>query len=317
MDFSALKSKIIGPDFPVVTPFKDDYSVDADGIKRYLDFLYAGGARIFHVMIHTSRFGLLLPEEMQKVNAIVACHVKENFKDCIVIAANPIYGPTYLSQEFAKHARDNGADVLGVYFCERYYNEHQVYNFFETIANSCDIGILIHEQQLATIHGSKLMLFPEQLLNRLADIDNIIAIKEDAKEDDYTYKIVNLLQDRINIIVSGGSKEQFMKFGPLGSQAYLVGVASFWPELAVKFYEDYLRGDTSACWKIINEIEQPFFQVSKRLGWHIGLKAAMSHLGLMGITERPPLCELKNDEYDEVAAVTEKIMTRGHDLKLR
>lgn len=317
MDFLKLRNKIKGPDFPIVTPFKEDYNLDTDGLLKYLDFLYAGGARIFHVMIHTSRFGLLLPEEMKKVNAIVARHVKKNFKNCIVIAANPIYGPTYLSQEFSQQARDNGADVIGAYFCERYYNAHQVYDFFEAMAKSCDIGILIHEQQLATIHGSTLMLFPEQLLDQLADIENIIAIKEDAKEDEYTYKIVNLLKDRVNIIVSGGSKEQFMKFGPLGSQAYLVGVASFWPELAVKFYDDYLRGDTGACWKIINEIEQPFFQVSKRLGWHIGLKAAMCHLGLMGITERPPLCELKNDEYDEVAAVTEKIMTRGRDLNLR
>lgn len=308
MDLNEIKNKISGPVFPIVTPFKKTYEIDFECLLKYIDFLYLGGARIFHIMVHTSRFGLLLPQEMMEINEKVALYIKSKYPECIVIAAGPIYGPLSLNIDFAKNAEDSGADLLGLYFSERFYNEIQITNFFETIANKCNIGILIHEQQLSTIHGSNLMLFPIDLLKKISDIDNVIAIKEDSKEDDYTRELVNVIKDKVAIIVSGGSKEQFLKFAPLGCQAYLVGVGSFFPEIATQFYRNYRIGDLKKCSKIIEQYERPFFKVSKNLGWHIGLKAALDFMGIMDATERPPLCSLNSDGYEQIANVTKSIM---------
>ena len=300
MDLEQLRNKIRGPVFPIVTPFTHDFRLDLDKIREYIDYLYAGGARIFHIMVHTSRFGLLTYDEMQALNRTVASHVKRHYSDCVVIAADPLYKPTQISVDFAKSAEDSGADIIGLIFMERLYFDDQVYDFFETVARSCNIGILIHEQQLNTIHGTTLVPFPLELLKRIAGIDNVIAIKEDAKDDQYTHEVVSALRDHLAIIVSGGSKEQFMQFGPMGCQAYLVGVASFDPEIALTFYKAYEKKDTGRCWEIINTLERPFFEVSKRLGWHIGLKSAMELLGIMSRIERPPLAMLPEKNHQEI-----------------
>ena len=316
MNFQNIKEKIRGPVFPVVTPFKKNYDIDFECLNHYIDFLYDGGARIFHIMVHTSRFGLLLPEEMRALNSKVSNYVKMNYADSIVIAAGPIYGPTSLDIDFAMCAQDSGADIIGLCFSERFYNAGQVFDYFENVAGSCDIGILIHEEQMSTIHGANLMLYPLSLLEDIASIDNVVAIKEDSKEDEYTSKLVKRLKDKLAIIVSGGSKEQFMQFGPLGCQAYLVGVGSFYPQLAVRFFEDYLECNSTSCNEIIDKFERPFFKISKKLGWHIGLKAAMESLGLMDATERPPLCSLDPEGYNMVAAVTKKIMHIDHSINV-
>ena len=314
MQYENIRKRIKGPVFPIVTPFTHDDHVDHQSICRYIDFLYRGGARIFHVMIHTSRFGLLLPDEMKGVNATVARHVRSHYPDTLVIAAAPIYGPTSLCIDFARHAEACGADLIGVYFWERYYSDTQVIGFFKEIAESCRIGVLIHEQQMNTIHGSNLSLFPLHLLDQLADIENIIAIKEDAKEDDYTDRVVDTLKDRLAIIVSGGSKEQFMLFGPKGCQAYLVGVASFFPHVGCRFYDAFQKGDAETCQWIIDRIERPFFNVSKFYGWHVGLKAAMDYLGVMKKTERAPLQPLPSQQYKKIAKVVDRITPHCNEL---
>jgi 4-hydroxy-tetrahydrodipicolinate synthase len=314
MNLEAIKNKIAGPVFPIVTPFQENFDVDYDSIKRYIDFLYHGGARIFQVMVHTSRFGLLSNDEMLKVNQTVAHHIKTKYNDCIVIVADPLYKSTQISIDFANQAEADGADLISLIFMERYYFDDQVYKFFESVAKSCNIGILIHEQQLNTIHGATLIPFPLNLLHRIALIPNVISIKEDAKEDDYTTEVVELLQSELAIIVSGGSKEQFMQFAPRGCQAYLVGVGSFFPEIAIKFYQSYLSGFHDFCWQIINTLEKPFFEVSKRLGWHIGLKAAMDYLGIMKSIERPPLLCLDSAGYEKIASTIDKLIKRRDEL---
>lgn len=307
MYLTAIRDKIKGPVFPIVTPFTADYRVDYEKTKDYIDFLYDGGARIFHVMAHTSRFGLLTHDEMLELNRTVSTHVKLKYNDCVAIVADPLYKSTEVSIDFAKRARDDGADIIGLIFMERFYFNEQVYGFYEAVANSCDIGILIHEQQLNTILGTTLIRFPIDLLKRIAAIDNVVAIKEDAKEDLYTKEVVKSIKDELAIIVSGGSKEQYMQFGPMGCQAYLVGVGSFDPLTAVRFYEFYLKHNSNRCWEIIKQIERPFFQVSKKLGWHIGLKSALELLSVMSRLERPPLEMLPAEQHEEIKRVLDVI----------
>lgn len=298
-----LVGKIKGPIYPICTPFNEDESLDIDGIKNYVDFLMDGGAKVIYVTAHTSRFPLLSFDEMKQVNEAVIKQVKKNDSEAVAIAADPWMCSTKVSAEFAKHAQECGADAISLIYGERVYNENNVYEHFKSVADQVNIGILIHEQPLFTIFGSKMMAYPLDLLDRIADIENVIAIKEDAKEDDYTEQAVNLLKDRLAIIVSGGSKEQFMKFYKMGCQAYLVGVASFDPAIGMKFYNHLEAGEENEAQEIIQDFERPFFEISKAFGWHIGLKSALWHLGLMNSIERSPLKELNKEGHQKIKEV--------------
>ncbi len=301
MNYPRLRRRIHGPVYPIPTPFTDDHRVDVSALEEYVDFLIEGGARILHVMVHASRFNLLTIEEMKLVNATVAKRARQVNPDCIAIAATPALCSTATAREFSRHARDNGADVIGVIFPERFYSQDQVLSYFGEVADASDIGILIHEERLRTIHGCALTTYPTELLERIAAIEQVIAINEDAGEDGYTDRAVSCLYDKLAIIVSGGSKEQFVKFHPAGCHAYLVGVASIWPAVALDFYRALSAGDLLEALSIIENLERPFFAVAKRLGWHIALKSALQQLGIMSATERPPLQSLDQAGHQEIA----------------
>lgn len=307
MNLDNVKEKLKGPVFPTITPFNNDktYSINYDSLKGYTDFLYDAGARSFYVMTYNGRFSLLSWDEMKEVNKAVTEHIKQRDANCVVIVADPMTNPTSVSVDFAKHAEEIGADIISCIFMERYHHDDQVYDHFKTIADNTNVGILIHAQQLDGIHGR--CLYPINLLDRLADIPNVVAIKEDGKEPLYSEKVVKYISDRLSVIISGRGKRQYVHYNNMGCQSYLVGVASFLPRLAFRFHDAYQQGDMETVWGIINEIERPFFEIGMEFGWHPTLKSAMEIVGIMSRTERPPLCSLTVEQHEKVIKIIDNI----------
>jgi 4-hydroxy-tetrahydrodipicolinate synthase len=208
-----------------------------------------------------------------------------------------------VSIDFAKHAQSIGADIISLIFLERHYSDDQVYNHFNAVANSVDIGILIHEQLLPSSKGGPANLYPLELLDRLADIDNVVAIKEDSKKPTYSEKVIETVGDRLNVIISGRGKRQYIHFSRMGCHGYLVGVGSFAPRVSLDFYKACIDDDMETAWGIINEIERPFLSAGMKYGWHPALKSAMEELGIMSRAERLPLVSIPDNEHKELVKV--------------
>ena len=308
MNYNKIKNNLKGPIFPIITPFKGapSYEVDYDAACEYVDFLYDKGVRNFYIMTYNSRFSLLSWDEMKKLNEVVTRRIKDKPEDCISIVADPLTNPTSVSVDFAKHAEDCGADILSMIFMERYYSDDQVFNHFNTVAQNSNIGILIHEQKLPSKTGGD-VLYPLDLLDRIADIDNVIAIKEDSKQPVFSEKIIERLGDRLNVIISGRGKRQFVHFHRMGCHAYLVGVGSFAPRVALDFYKACVDDDIQTSWGIINEIERPFLGAAMSCGWHPALKSAMDELGIMSRVERPPLVSISDEDHKELMKTLKQI----------
>lgn len=300
----SIKEKIKGPVFSIITPFARDESIDYDTLEKYINFLYQGGARIFYVMAYNSRFSELTFDEIKALNKFVVEKAKALDSENIVIVADPIHCSTQVSIEFARHAEEVGADIISLIFREKFYFEDQVYKHYEMVAKSIGIGILIHEMPFISGLGGHTMDWPVSLLDRLADIENIIAIKEDAKNDELTLQIVNKLKNRIAIITSGGGKRQWLAYVEHGCQAWLNGIGVFEPRLATNFYQFYLSGNKDRYMNIINKIEVPFFDtIVKKFGWHLSIKSAMEAYGVMSRYERMPMVPLPDDKHNEVKAL--------------
>ena len=293
-------TKIEGPVFPIITPFTAEGLVDYVAVIKYIDFLCLAGAETLYVMAHASRVGLLRLEELVRLNDIVCSHTKSVYPDVTVIAAIPMYGGIAAAIHVAAVACIAGADLISVLFTERYYSNEQVVEFYTGIANNIHCGILVHEEPMNALAGCTKVQWPLSLLEKVVAIDKVVAIKEDSHEDAFTSQIVHRFKDEVSIIVSGGGKEQFFKFGPIGCQAYLVGVGSFAPEIALAFYDTYIYEYPMFSKKIIVDTEQPFFKVAMGMGWHIALKSAMEHMGIMKRYERMPLKMLNEEDHTKI-----------------
>ena len=296
--YEEIRERLKGPVFSIITPFKEsDDSIDYQSLDRYISLLFTSGAKCFYVMGYNSRFSELSWDEIKDLNSFVIKKTKELDRDNVAIVADPLHCSTKVSIDFALHAESEGADMISLICREKFYSKRQIYTHFKTISDECNLGILLHEMPFLNGRGKGLVNYPTSLLDKLADIDNIIAIKEDAKEDVYSREVIETVKDRASIIISGGGLRQWMRFAQYGCPAWLNGISVFAPKLELKFWDAYKRGDHKLCEDIIAEIEIPFFEQGvKKYGWHLSAKAALEALGLMSRHERLPMLALDKDE---------------------
>ena len=302
-------AQIKGPVFSVMTPFREqDDEIDFPDLEKYLHKVYDAGGRIFYVMGYNSRFSELSWGEIKTLNTFVTRVVKGIDPEAMVIVADPLHCSTAVSLEFANHAQLIGADMISLIFREKYYSNEQVYRHYSMIAEQVDIGILIHEMPFLSGYGGPMINWPVELLDRLADIDNVIAVKEDAKDDDYSHKVIATIKDRVSIIISGRGKRQWLKFADHGCHAWLNGIGVFEPKLAIAFWNARQNDDHGFCNRIIDEIEVPFFEkIVSKYGWHLGIKAALETRGVMQRYERMPMLAVGDNEYQNVASIMSEL----------
>ena len=153
----------------LITPFKDDGSVDEGGLRRLVDFQEENGANVLIPCGSTGESATLSHEEHIRVVEIV----RDQAKHAKIIAgagSNSTAEAVYLS----KAAADLGCD--GILSISPYYNkptQEGIYLHFKAISEAIDIPLSIYNVPGRT--GSNITA---DTTLRLAELPNISAIKE-------------------------------------------------------------------------------------------------------------------------------------------
>lgn len=302
MNFEELRLKIKGPIYSIITPFKDNGDIDYQSLVNYIKYMYDNGAKLFYAMAFNTRYLLMSEEEILQVNETVIKTVN-GFNDpkTVVIVGDPLNCSTKTSIKFAKHAKECGADVISLIYRAYLFFDDHVYNHYKAIADAVpDIGILVHEMPFARgIPQHQDGSWSLDLVDRLADIPSVVAMKEDAKDDAYTRTVVDKISDRVAIVVSGNGLQQWSKVSDKCA-AWLTGIGNVWPKLELQFYKAHLNGDQETCHKIIEEVEKPYFWIKDNLSWHLGIKSTLEVLGIMSRKERMPYQPLNEEQHEKV-----------------
>lgn len=286
------RKRLKGPVCPILTPFTEDGSaVDHTALHQYVSFLAASGIPAVMTTVGTSRFNLLSEDEMRAVNETVA---KAAAGRCLVILAGPMTGHLGTNIDFAAHAARHNADAYIAFFPERYYGHEPIFDFYKTLTDSVDIGIMIHEMPMRSGYGGN-QQYPIDLLVRLSELPNLFGMKEECMDAGYAYQIHRNLEDSMAII-GAGSMRLFMRDYHAGGRAYLVGIGSFFPRVAQAFFDATVANNMERAHHIMRTYEEPYFDLAVSLGWHIALKETLNILGLMPAWERAPLPRLAADQ---------------------
>ena len=124
----------------LITPFKDDGSVDEGGLRRLVDFQEENGANVLIPCGSTGESATLSHEEHIRVVEIV----RDQAKHAKIIAgagSNSTAEAVYLS----KAAADLGCD--GILSISPYYNkptQEGIYLHFKAISEAIDIPLIIY-----------------------------------------------------------------------------------------------------------------------------------------------------------------------------
>jgi len=295
-----LKEKYVGTQCVMLTPFKKDESLDEDGIRFITNFLIEHDINVLHPTGSTGEFWTLTEEERKRVIKIV---VDEAAGRVPVIPVTAHSG-TKPAVELSKYAEKVGAD--GVMILPPYYHEPTedgIYAHYKAIADAINIGIVIYNNPWTT----KITISPD-LMARLADIPNVVAVKETTGDMYLFYIYINQIKDKLTF--SSGYGELFAPYTYLaGAKGHITSMACWAPEFPVEIYKAALRKD----WDTIKEIQTklyPYFdfvrreaEVKKTCDYVTIEKTAMNLLGLPGGFPRRPYLPLSDEQVEELRKI--------------
>jgi dihydrodipicolinate synthase/N-acetylneuraminate lyase len=169
--------------------------------------------------------------------------------------------------------------------------------------------LLLHQQILENGISSNptFVLYSLDVLKKISKLPRFIAMKEDAKSEIYTKEICKKILKQMTIITSGGGKGQWVKAAKYGCTSWLSGVSCLNPKIAIDFYNYYKLKDKKQMDLLIKTIEEPFFKIKDKYGWHLTIKAFLELNKNFKRYERSPLKEIDKKEMRICKKVFEKI----------
>ena len=306
-----IRNKLKGPIFSIITPFDKKGAIDYLSLKNYLKYLYSKGATNFYVMAYNSRLTLLTEREILEINLFCIKQVKKLNKKNLIICAEPYHCSTEQSIKYINFFSKKGADLVSVIFGEKFYSDLQLYNHFKLIHDKTSCLLLLHQQPLENGISTKPLNvhYSLSILKRISKLKRFVAMKEDAKNDFYTKMICKQISNNMIIITSGGGKRQWLKAAKYGCTSWLSGISNLNPKIALDFHDYYKNNNKKEIMRIIQRIEDPFFKIKNKYGWHLTIKAFLELNRNFKRYERSPLKELSNKEMTKIKTVFKKIKT--------
>jgi len=273
------RTRIKGPTVPMTTPISDDGHIDYDRLAELTTFYVSHGIKAVIAAGTTGYCYTLTPEEHKRVVETV---VQAAGGKMYVIAGVSQSG-TMLSNRLADICENAGADAL--LMTAPYYgigSEEGTFRHYKTVAESHSTGMVVYNRSSEPLNV--------EFFKRLADVDNIIGIKDTSGDLHFGRDICVELGDRY-VVMSGGGMRYFMWHWLWGAQTYAAGIANLVPEVELEFCRHLDAGDIDAARKIVVDTERPFFEIMTVYGWHESLHAAVKLFGLPAGALRLPLIE--------------------------
>ena len=295
----------------MTTPFKDDLTLDIEGLKRLTDLYVEGGITNVIVAGSTGEFFSMTDEERKQVITTVV----EQSAGRMTVVAGCAHSGTDLSVALARHAKEVGAD--GVMVTPPYYSHTGfagIKRHFEIVSESVDIGIVVYFSgsvlrfpAVSNVVREDFVCPPEMI--ELADIPNVGAFK-DASGSYGFHRDVCLALDgpEGRIAVMGSDGMSYHLWGhSFGSRCYLTGLGNIWPKVEVGFFEKLEAGDSEGARRIVVEKELPYLAATKATGKYWAcVKTLLDMAGEPGGPMRPPLLDLSEEQKKTVRRMAEE-----------
>ena len=255
----------------MITPMTDDGAINEKALRKLIDYLIDGGVDGIFAIGTTGEFYALTDAAYQQVLEITVDQVAERVP--IYAGANAI--STQKSIDLVKMADKVGGisaiSVLTPYFISLTQNE--LYNHYKAIAESTDTSIIMYDNKPKT----NITIKPATV-ERLADIENIVGIKDSTGDLTNTADILLRTRDKDFNVMMGRDSLIFgaLAYGATGAVAATANIA---PRLVKSIYDRYMEGDLEGA------LEAQFNLVPLRIAFGLGsfptvIKEGLELLGI-------------------------------------
>ncbi|MDR0729524.1 MAG: 4-hydroxy-tetrahydrodipicolinate synthase [Prevotellaceae bacterium] len=251
----------------IVTPFDDDLNVHFEKLTELVEWQIAEGSSGIVACGTTGEASTLDDDERL---AIVAHVVKVVNKRIPVVAGTGSNNSRH-SLHLSLAAEKAGAD--GLLLITPYYNkcnDEGLYRHFKLVADTVHLPIIVYN-----VPGRTGVHIPVPTLKRLAQIENIVAIKEASGNLDYVLKIAKETPD---LAILSGNDSQVIPIMSIGGRGVISTSANVFPKAMAAMCDAFAQGNTREAARLqvlyANIIESLFIEVNP-----VPVKEAMNLLG--------------------------------------
>ncbi|HBR33643.1 MAG TPA: 4-hydroxy-tetrahydrodipicolinate synthase [Firmicutes bacterium] len=283
----------------MVTPFNEDGEVDYQTAKNLAVKLVENGSDGLVIAGTTGESPTLTKEEKLKLFSTVV----EAVGGKATVLAGTGTNDTKASVEFTKEAERTGID--GVLLVSPYYNrppQEGLYQHFKKVAEATALPVMIYN-----IPSRTGINITPATMSRLAEIDNIVALKESAGDLNQAAEMVHVLPK--DFLVYSGDDSMTLPILSVGG-AGVVSVASHLVGRRMEtMIEHFHQGDVEKAAKLHQEL-LPLFKGLFITANPIMVKAALNLLGIPVGTTRLPLIGPQANELDQLKEILQQLGLR-------
>jgi 4-hydroxy-tetrahydrodipicolinate synthase len=252
-----MKTNFIGTGVAMITPFKDDKSIDFDAFAKLISDLISGGVDYLVVMGTTAESATLSQEEKDEILAFAKKQINGRVPIMYGIGGNN----TMEVINKIKSADLTGVD--GILCVAPYYNkpnQEGIYQHFAAIATVCPVQIILYNVPGRT----GINMLPDTVLRLANDFENITAIKEACGSVDQIMQIIK--NKPVDFTVISGDDGLTLPLIAVGAEGVISVAANAFPKEMSDLVRFGMKGEFSQAlpihYKLLDSISNMFAEGS-------------------------------------------------------
>lgn len=290
-----------GPMPAITTPFHADMSIDEEGLIANITRLFDAGATGMVAAGCTGEFWALTMKERTRITELTVAACKGR-GPAIVGTGSILEGEVIEQIDRAKHAGADGVLVLPPFFAR--LTEAEIITHFEAIDAHSSLPIILYN-----IPGNAGNALTPDIADILADLDNVVAIKESSGDWGNFHATLLRVHDRIRVFC-GPSSVYGVPAILAGADGLIDCFPNVWAPGCLEIFDLARSGRTKEAWALQRTgiaLTQLFTSEGRTL--YPSTKAAMNYLGFAGGGPmRPPLRDLSANAQKSLIIGLQKLL---------
>lgn len=271
--------ELIGTGVALITPFKKDFSVDVEGLKKVVNFNIDNGIDYLVVLGTTAESVTLSSQEKQLVIDTIVAANKERLPLVLGIGGNN-------TQEVISEMRSRDLSAFtAILSVSPYYNkptQEGIYQHFAAIAKAAPIPVILYNVPGRTASN----MLPETVIRLADDFEKIVAIKEAAGDIVQAMRLIAGCPK--DFLVISGDDMITLPMILAGGAGVISVIGEGFPREFSQMVQLGLEKKADEAYKIHYKLA-PAIDYIFAEGNPAGIKAVFKSLGICGDTVRLPL----------------------------
>jgi 4-hydroxy-tetrahydrodipicolinate synthase len=288
---------LTGTGVALVTPFRNDDSIDFNALKKIVDHVINGGVEYLVVMGTTGENPVLTEQEQKAVLNYVAEVSEKKVPIVFGIGGNN-------TQDVVTRIKNTDFEHIdAILSATPYYNKPNqkgLYIHYKTLASASPVPMILYNVPGRT----SVNLTAETTLSLANDFENIIGVKEASGNFN---QVMQILKNKPkDFIVISGDDTYTLPYIALGMQGVISVTANAYP----KEFSDMVRASLKHDFKTAQKLHYKLLDFSDSLfveGSPAGVKAALEILGITSKYVRLPLASVSRETYSLIGNLMKKI----------